>query len=171
MVALYGDFEDPSGGKLQYVQTRIESIYAISEPGERWFDTALYLEYEVPQRNYKDTDTLEAKLLLQRDIERVSIILNPTLEKALDENEGLEFGYAIGLYHRTRKNLTPGVEFFGNLGEIGNTKSPKGQDHSVGPVLGISLPHHIKWQVGALFGLTDGSDDITLKSILYYEFE
>lgn len=169
-VGLYGDFEHPKGGRWHYVQTRLESIYRLFEPGERFLDAALYFEYEAPQRDYGDSDELEMKALLQKDIGRWTFIANPTFVKELDTDEGIELEYSNGIYYRFKPLFTPGIEFFGKMGEIGNFKSPGRQDHSLGPVVVMKLPNRVTLNAGVIFGLTPASDDVVLKSIIEYEF-
>ncbi len=170
LVGLYGDFEHPEGDRWRFVQTRLESIYRLFEPGERFLDAALYIEYEAPHRSYGDTDELEMKVLLQKDIGPWTVILNPTVVKELDTGQGLEFEYSNGVYYRYAPFFTPGIEFFGKMGEIGNLESPGRQNHSVGPVVVMKFSRQVSLNTGVIFGLTPASDDVVVKSIVEYEF-
>lgn len=71
---------------------------------------------------------LETKLILSSDIHNWNFAENFIVEKNLSENEGFEFGYAVGLYRPLatmasgnecricRENFTAGLEMYGGLG-------------------------------------------------------
>src|SRR5205085_8267172 len=94
---------------------------------------------------------LETKLILSSDVHNWNVWENFIVEKNLSENEGFEFGYALGLSRPLatmasgancrvcRENFTTGLEMFGGLGStlgfgLHNTT------HYLAPVL--------SWQVG-----------------------
>ncbi|MEW6324569.1 MAG: hypothetical protein AB1515_04205 [Nitrospirota bacterium] len=169
-VALYGDWEDAPGGALEYVQTRLESIYRLFDPGSRMLDAALYLEYAVPRHNYEEHNELELKLLMERSAGPLVARLNPVVEQEISGEEGVELGYEAGLYAPTAAGITPGVELFGLFGPIREFDTRREQRHSIGPVLVAKLGE-FKGEFGVQFGLTHGSDDVVAKAILSYAFE
>jgi hypothetical protein len=71
---------------------------------------------------------LETKLILSSDVHNWNFSENFIVEKNLSENEGFEFGYAVGLYRPLatmasgkecrfcRENFSAGLEMYGGLG-------------------------------------------------------
>jgi hypothetical protein len=173
-IAGYADFEKPKDGEFKYVQARaVMSRYRFFEQGERFIDGAVEIEYYLPYKKYSDAEKIETRVILEKDIGQVSIMLNPIFEKDVsgpDVGEGMEFEYAAGLYYRATPLLTPGLEFYGVMGELSNMKPKDQQEHYVFPRLGVKLGHRLKFDLGYGFGLTKASDDQVIKAIVELEF-
>ena len=178
-VALYFDFEDPKDDSLKFIRTKaLMAHWAFFDKGSRPLDIALYLEYIIHNKNYKNYEELEVRLILEKDIGAFRLDLNPIFEKktsGAEVDEGLEFNYAAGLYYLidgdgilVNKNLVirPGLEFYGKMGEIADPKPGAQQQHYIFPTLDFLIGKSLKWHLGVGFGLTDASDKITIKSIL-----
>jgi hypothetical protein len=173
MIAGYLDFQDPKGKSFSYTRARAVFLrYRFAKEGAFFFDPAVYAEYYVPRSSYSGSETLEVRLILERAFGNVNLRLNPIFEKATsgDEiEEGVEFEYAAGLYYEGLDALRPGLEFHGETGEFSGFESGSEQTHLVVPTVDFELGE-VEWHLGAGLGLTDASDDVTLKSILSYEF-
>ncbi|MBI3596259.1 MAG: hypothetical protein HY203_03790 [Nitrospirae bacterium] len=173
-VAAYADFEQPKDGDFRYVQARaVVSRYRFFEQGERFLDGAVEIEYVLPKRKYLDGETVETRVILEKDIGQISIILNPLFSKNVsgaNVDEGLDFEYASGLYYRATPRLTPGVEFYGDMGPWGDLKPKSQQEHYVFPRLGLKFSRRVGLDIGYGFGLTKASDDQVIKAILEFEF-
>ncbi len=175
-LAYYADFEQPSGEDFKYVQSRAVFLrYRLFEPGQRFFDPAIYLEYYLPDHDYRANEHLEARIILEKNIGLLQVRLNPILDKNLsgagNVEEGLEFEYALGIYLKTLKVLKPGLEFYGDMGEIGNWKKLDDQEHFIFPTLKLSLPMHVEMETGVGFGLTADSDDLVVKGTFSYSYD
>lgn len=174
-VSGYIDFDQPSGEPLKYVGSRaVVTRYRFLERGARFFDGAVYLEYYLPSPDVLGfaKERLEARIILERQMDSVTVTLNPKLEKVLsgpDVEEGLEFEYGAGVYVDRFSSIRPGIEFFGSLGELVNFKSRDQQAHYVVPMVKWGLSEHLAWNIGLAFGLTKTSDDLVVKSILEWE--
>ena len=174
MVAAYFDFEQPPGEAFKYVQTRIVAArYRFGEPGEHFFDTAIYLEYYLPEVHYQNRprEKLETRLILERQLARSTLRINANFEKITsgpDIDEGLEFGYGISLYTPWSDRLSLGLEYYGGLGELAHV-NPAAQKHYLVPALTWRFSKSLKWNVGVAAGLTDASDDVVVKSLLEWE--
>jgi hypothetical protein len=165
----YADFEQPKGEPFQYVQAKaVLARYRLFLEGEKAWDTSLYVEYALPQQSYNPTEELEARLILEKAVGRWTIRLNPILSKTVSGpqvSEGVEFAYAAGVYWRNFHHVVPGLEFFGDMGEL---KSTPAHLHYVVPGVAINFGTGWKWEAGAGFGLTDESDRMILKNIISY---
>jgi len=178
-IAVYFDFEDPKDGNLRYVRTKaLMAHYAFFEKGSRPLDIAIYIEYIINNKDYKDYEELEIRLILEKDIGAFRVDFNPIFEKKTSGSkaeEGLEFNYALGIYYSNNeegifssKNLMiqPGIEFYGKMGELSDFKPFREQRHYIFPTLDFFIGKRLRWHTGVGFGLTDASDKITVKSIL-----
>lgn len=174
-VAAYADFEQPSGEDFEFVQSRIIAArYRFGEPGERFFDTAVYVEYYLPRRGWQDKakEKLELRLILEKDLGGKALTLNPRIEKVTsgpDIEEGLEFEYGISLYSPWHGKFKWGLEAYGSIGELVDVKPMDRQKHYLVPAVTWKFAEHWKWNLGSAFGLTDASDDVVFKSIVEWE--
>ena len=173
-LAYYADFEQPKDEDFKYVQSRAVFLrYRLFEPGQRFFDTTVYFEYYLPNHNYSENEKLETKIILEKNAGPLQIKLNPIFDKHLsgdDVGEGLEFEYAAGVYLKGLGAITPGLEFYGKMGEIGNLKSPNEQQHFIFPVIKAVISKHVDIDLGLGFGLTGQSDDLVVKGIFSYAY-
>lgn len=173
-VAAYLDFEQPKGEEIEYTQLRgVFLRYKFFERGDYFMDPALYIEYYLPRKEYKNEEEIEIKLILEKQWGKSSLVLNPIVEKAVsgpEVEEGLKFNYAAGFYYQVHEKVRAGLEFFGKMDEISELDSISDKRHWLFPALKIKLPYHIGWEIGGGFGLTDNSDDFIVKNILSIEF-
>lgn len=172
-MAAYLDFEQPKGDGLEYTRFRYVFIrYRFSEPGHFFFDPALYLEYYIPKKSYKNEEELEIKLILEKRIKKFSFLLNPSIEKAVsgeDVVEGLKFQYAVGTYYTVTPKFRIGLEMFSKIGELSEPYPSEEQSHWIFYSMKLKLSGHIGWELGAGFGLTDASDDLIIKNFFSIE--
>jgi hypothetical protein len=134
-----------------------------------------YLELEWHKTPQFDTDEMELEMrpIIEKDIGRFSFIADPIFEKPVflgpDKNKGFEFGYASGVYYRWMRYLSPGVEFYGAIGNIDDSDPLYAQQHYIFPVIWGELPHGIEYNVGPGIGLSRGSDQVIVKFNLELE--
>jgi hypothetical protein len=123
---------------------------------------------------------LEAKLILSSAIHGWNVSENFIVEKNLSADEGLEFGYSVGVSrslgglasgatcHLCRENLVLGMEAYGGLGStqegLADTR------HYVAPVLGWHITDRTALRVSYGLGLTDLSDRYLVRVGCSYEF-
>lgn len=185
-IGYYADFLNPEDGDCQYIQSKLLARYRLFQKYELPVDVALYGEYILPDRDYRDSEKFEFRLVVEKDIGPWRVALNPILEKKTsgdDVDEGLEFAYAAGVYfdnggeglfQTTDLHVRPGVEFYGETGELVNAKNSSAQGHYIFPVIDVYYPRYdtwaLRWNVGTGFGLGGEADDLVLKSILTMEF-
>lgn len=173
LFAFYLVYLDPSDKGLDFDKYKIEWIHKLDLANSRSFDAALYLEYQIKD-NKNEADVIEFKPLLERRLQSRPVVLsfNGILEKEIGGNAktGLELGYAARIDWQVSSVFLAGIEAFGAFGEAVDIKPMEQQSHIVGPVLDFEPGHEIEWQIGVLFGLTDGSEDVRLKSNLSIEW-
>ncbi len=185
-VGYYADCLDPQNGSFEYVRSKLLARYRLFEKYQRPVDLALYGEYIIPDKEYDDAEKFEFRLIVEKDIGPIRLALNPILEKKTsgdDVDEGVEFAYAAGIYYDDAGAglwntpdlaIRPGVEFYGEIGELSDTQGSSQQGHYIFPVLDLYYPEYAGWKAhwnfGTGFGLGGDADDFVLKSILTFEF-
>ena len=123
---------------------------------------------------------LETKLILGSNIHDWNLSENFIVEKNLSENEGLEFGYAVGISRPLgrlasasecrlcQENFRVGIEAYGGLG---STQRFGLQDtaHYVAPAISWQLTDSSSLQFSPGIGLTNGSVPVLLRFGYSYE--
>jgi hypothetical protein len=170
-LAAYADFEDPRDGGAEYSRARVEARYRFAQAYEHFFDTAVYAEYYFPRSLRTDTQELEMRLILQKDLEDFRIAINPVVSvpvRGLDSGKNPALALDVGLYWRRFLKAQPGLEWYRDFGEIGDWSDKR---QMIFPTLDLRPARGLVWHLGVGWGLTDASDKLVVKSILYYEFD
>lgn len=170
-VAAYVDLEKPNGDDVRYAGVRFRARGGLWDKGQYPVDLGWYFEAEVPKRGESDLE-LEFRPLVSRDFGRFSLDLNPSFElpTVAEERRTLEFNYAARVYYRLSRDFQPGIEFYGDAGQIRRFDPAREQEHYVLPALYGRLFRGFKFAAGPAFGLTRGSDPVLLKLQVEYEF-
>ena len=170
--AIFAELEQEHGESLGYAATAWENIVRLSEPGENWIDSGLYVEYERGHR--ESPDKVEGKILLEKQFGQTVETVNLIAEKEVGgyAESGAAFGYAARAKYRFKRYLEPAVEAYGDIGHI--DRPPSRQEHRLGPVILGKVPLvsqlGLYYELGWLFGLTDASPNGSLKWLLEFEF-
>jgi len=173
-------------------------------PREYWINPVLYVEYE--DTNAADKSFLEitgntsittqqvANAALRREVERsieTKLILssnakgwnfseNIIAEKALNEAEAWEFGYALGAARPLslkasssactlcRQNFLAGAELFGGLGTR-YTFGLKQTQQYAGPTVAFNAPHGVTLKLAPEFGLNHNAAAVLWRFGASYE--
>jgi hypothetical protein len=125
---------------------------------------------------------LEAKLILSSTVRDWNVSENFIVERNLSENEGYEFGYALGVWRPLariasgkacrfcRENFVAGLEFYGGLG---STEQFGFHDtaHYLAPTIRWHLTNDSSIAISPAIGLTHGSNPVLLRFAYTYEVE
>ena len=172
--AAYLNLAHPNGESFRYAGSKFRLRGSLFEQGQLPVDLGWYVELEwnkVPQFDGTELE-LELKPIIEKDIGRFEVVLNPKFVKALngpDQNKGFEFGYIVGVYYNYWRFLSPGVEFYGGVGLMDDADPLNDQQHYIFPVFRGMLPYGLEYNFGAGFGLTRGSDDVITKVNIEFE--
>jgi hypothetical protein len=167
--AAYLNMAQPSGHGYWYAGSKYRLRGHLFDEETLPVNLGWYVELEWHKTPQFDTDELELELrpIIEKDLGRFSIMLNPTFEKPIfigpDKNKGFEFGYSAGLYYRWMRELSPGLEFYGAPGNIDDNDPLHQQQHYIFPVLWGAFHNGIEYNLGPGFGLTRGSDRVIVK--------
>jgi hypothetical protein len=140
--------------------------------------------YVVPNRIERaETErSLETKLILSSNIHGWNISENFLAEKALNEGEPAEFGYALGISRPfalaasprpcafCRESFTGALELYGGLGDT-NGFGWRATSQYIGPVLAYAVPHGPTIAFSPNFGLNDNSLGVLYRFSVSYEVQ
>lgn len=169
--ALYGELEKENGSGYKYTATEIENIFQLTEVGEYWADVGALVAYEFKHPN-GDADKVEAFLLIAKNFSKFTTYANIGFEKEVGSNANANPEGEIKWMAKYNylPVLSPGVEYYGEFGEITNTDDYDSQKHRLGPVLYGKFGHGFKYEAGVLFGISEAAEDYAVKLNLEYEF-
>ena len=123
---------------------------------------------------------LEGKLILSSDVRGWNVSENAIFEKNLSANEGVEFGYSVGVSrslggvasgttcHVCRESFVAGIEAYGGLGST-HAGGLHDTQHFLAPVLAWHLSHRVTFKASTGFGLTNASDRYLMRVGWVYE--
>jgi hypothetical protein len=166
--AAYLNLAKPNAHGLTYAGSKFRLRGRLFDEEVLPIDLGWYLEIEYQKTPQFDDQKLEfeMRIPMQKDIGPLSVMFNPIFEKPVIGSEkhlGFEFGYSAGLYYRWLRALSPGLEFYGGVGNINNPEPTKEQQHYIFPVLKGELPLGLEYNFGVGVGLTRGSDPVVVK--------
>ena len=167
---LAGEFEKENGDNNKLNNIKWENIIAPWKPGENFVDAGFYAELEKSTHS-EDPNNFEAKLLLEKNIDRFVNTANLKLEHEFGNNAEDKWG--SGLAWRTKyryaESFEPGFEYHADFGRFDDGQSFNDQEHLLGPVAEGKFGK-VKYDAGVLFGVSDSAPDTTVKLNLEYEF-
>jgi hypothetical protein len=158
-IALYQVFSQGSATPLTYDSTSLETRYRFAERGEWPVDVLAYFEVD----KFFDANDweLEWKVILARDIGRLTLALNLIAEDSIvDGDHFFVPGFAAGASFEIVPALKVGAEIFGERSEDHNVRA------WAGPAISWAPSPKLWVTVGADFGLTSYSDDLRATIIL-----
>ena len=125
---------------------------------------------------------MELKLILSSNFRGWNVSENFITEKALNESEPWEFGYALGVSRPLalaassrpcvfcRENFAVGAELYGGLGDL-NGFGLKATSHYAGPTVAFDIPRGPTVSFSPNFGLNDNSVGVIYRFSVSYEVQ
>lgn len=164
------EVEKDSGDNMKATNLKWENIINPFNTGENWMETALYIEAEKSLQN-GDPNNLEAKLLLEKSVGKFTNTANLIVGKEVGNNaaSGVNGGFALKTTYHMDKAFEPGLEYYADMGKLSDLPGFDEQDHRFGPVIDGKIGK-VRYNTGALVGLSQAAPDATVKLNLEYEF-
>ena len=170
---LLGEWEKEPGTSIEATEVAWENILQFAPQGKFWADFGMVVEY-VHSLEDGGSDGLELGLLGEKQFSGTVLTVNLLAERELASGAETEMEYAARYRWRVSEVCEPGIEFYGELGDWGDSGSVDEHSHQVGPALlgKVRVREHsaIKYETAVLFGLTHESPDTTVRLQLEYEF-
>jgi hypothetical protein len=172
---VFGNVTKEPGADLRYSATAWENIFQLTDQGKYWADLGLYTEYAHSHIS-GEPDELEVKLLVEKNVDPVTVTANLIFNRELGTGagKGVGFEYALRVNYPWTREVQFGVEAYGEPGRLTGFAAVNEQEHIIGPVLSGkfnlgNMPGALGYQLGYLFGVTDASPRGTVKWMLEYE--
>ena len=174
---LYAKFEKEPRDNLTFDEWEWENLFQLTERGEYFVDVGATIAYEwTPQDNR--ADNLEARLLLAKDIDKTTHLLNVIAEKNVGSGpkDSVEGKLLWSSRYNYSRYFEPGFEIESDFGELKDSGSFDDQKHYIGPAAYGKIPLNftsradgLKYRVGYLFGVSEAANDG--EAILQLEYE
>lgn len=156
--AIYFVSGHPVGEAWRYEETKLEMRYRITQPGNRFWDTAAYVELVKPNDSDEPYE-LEMKAIFSHEFRDHNLTLNLIAGKELEPGAKIEKGYAIGVTPHPKHSTNWSFEVFGMEHE-----------HYVMPAFWFAPGRRQTAAIGLAAGLTGDSDNLQLRTLYLIEF-
>ncbi len=169
---LVGEWEKEPGADLENTEVAWENIFQLFEQGRYAIDAGLLVEYAHSTEPGGD-DKLELGALLQKDFGVNQMRFNLVAEREFHSDAETELEYALQYRWRRNPRFEPGIEMYGEFGELDDFGSLGDHGHEMGPAAFGRVPlgrGALKYEFAWLFGLTDDAAAQTARFLLEYEF-
>ena len=172
LAELGGEWEEEPGGPLEATELFWENVFQLFEQGRYAVDAGILFEYAHALEDGAD-DKIELGALLQKALGAHVLTGNLIAERELASGSETELEYALQYRWRRGERFEPGIEWYGEFGEIGAFGALDDHAHEIGPAVFGKLPFgggKLKYEGALLFGLTQESAAQTLRFLVEYEF-
>ncbi len=165
-----GSFEKEPDESLKMDSGEVEGRFQFFEQGENWVDSGLLVAYGFAAQSH-EPDTLEVKLLLEKDIGRFTSKANIGFEQELGNLAvgGPDFVFLWSTRYRYCEQFQPGFEIQSDLGQDRTLGHFNEQEHYVGPAIYGRIFDHLHYEAAYLFGASTASSQGAARLLLEYE--
>lgn len=164
-----------SGVGWDFVGTHIRPRFRIPESWH-WpvgISVSQEIGWQKPQYS-PDTWTYELRPIVDKQIGRLYLAFNPTLDRALhgpDTRRGWAFSPNIKAGYDITKKVNAGLEYYGDLGPITGFDPFRDQQQQIVPAIDLNLSPNWEFNAGVGVGVTHGTDHLLVKMIIGYRFK
>ncbi len=166
----YAEFGRGPGQPQDFTANEFENIFQFWPAGKYWLDAGLLASYHLAAKQ-GDADSVEMKLLLQKDVDRFTAIVNVGGERQVGASAvpGNDLSSAANVRYRWLEYFQPGIEWQAGYGTWGARSSFNRQEHYLGPVAYGSIVPGLKYEVGYFAGVSSTAASSAARLQLEYE--
>ena len=149
---------------------KIRNLFVVPDAAKRNFFYGINFElsYEMPRFSSKPWG-LEIRPIIGVRNSEWEFIVNPIVDLSFGAGGEADFAPAVRLARNLGQDRYVGLEYYADLGKIGDFLPPNEQSHQLFAVTDFKVST-IDVELGAGYGFTPGSDRFVLKAILGYAF-
>ncbi len=129
---LVGEWEKEPGADLENTEVAWENIFQLFEQGRYAIDAGLLVEY-AHSTEPGGEDKLELGALLQKDFGVNQMRFNLVAEREFHSDAETELEYALQYRWRRNPRFEPGIEMYGEFGELDDFGSLGDHGHEARP--------------------------------------
>lgn len=163
-------FEKDPDGNVELEDYEIENRLQFVEQGQYWLDSGILVAFD-DATHKADADNLEVKLLLQKDIGRITSTANIGFDQAVGKNAtgGPDYVFLWNTRYRYSELVQPGLEIQSDLGQGQTLQHFSQQQQYVGPALWGRLFGNVHYETAYLFGASQASAQSAARVLVEYE--
>ena len=169
-VGFYAPFAVDSGGHFLSNGFKIRHLFVTPHAAERAFFYGVNFEFSYTTPKFSQSRfAMEVRPILGVRNTDWEFIVNPIVDLTFGEHGEADFAPAARLARNLGQDFFLGLEYYGDLGEIGRFLPLKEQQHTLFAVTDFKLGK-FDIDLGMGYGLTPGSDRLIAKAIIGYAF-
>jgi hypothetical protein len=116
------------------------------------------------ERYAERTPNIELKPVIEKEFGRFQLDLNPSIEGALYRGSHWNFEPSLRFAYRSSRSLSPGLEYYSELGSLSGLLPSSEQTHQIYPTVDWTLNTNVHWHFGIGLGLTPAGDQLVYKT-------
>ncbi|HEU5047529.1 MAG TPA: hypothetical protein VFT64_06775 [Rickettsiales bacterium] len=166
----FATFERGPGQPIDYTANEFENIFQLTPQGKYWLDAGILASYHFAAKA-DAADSVELKLLLQKDIGPITAIANIGAEREVGSHAeaGNDISSAINARYRWKDYFQPGLELQSGYGKLGDRASYNQQEQYLGPIAYGQIIPGLKYEAGYFAGISTASASSAMRLKLEYE--
>ncbi len=150
---------------------KLRTLFAIPNADNRRFVYGANFEFSYNAKHWDTTRfTSEIRPIFGWHLRPVDIVINPIVDTSYDGVKNMVFAPATRVAYNFDSGWALAVEEYADFGPLHAFHSVGEQSHQLYGIVNTSYKKMIDVEAGVGFGLTDASDNLTLKLILAHDF-
>ena len=168
---LSGSFEKQPDESVKSHAVGFGGRYQFFEQGENWLDSGLLVTYNRSTHPDTDPDSIEAKLLLEKQWGQFLHRANIGIEEEIGSHRsgGPDRVFLWNSRYRYDSHFEPGFELQSDFGKANEAHNFNQQEHYIGPAMYGQIIPGLKYEAAYYFGLSDAASKGAARVLLEYE--
>lgn len=165
------EHEGIKDGNTDLTTIVIENRFNILPQGKYFIDFGVAAAYAIATKS-DAADAIEGKFIFAKETGNFTHLANVIVGREVGSNApddtDTTYGFAWGTSYSYSENFAGGLEWYSDFGNFDGDYDE--QSHQFGPAVYGDLGNGFAVETGALFGVSDGAQDVQLKAVINYSF-